>query len=153
MTKQARRFEIYLEDGADGIEHLTIAHLVNMRGEAHADASREQLVALACRIYDTRRERAKFFNNALLGEPVWDMLLALFCLPKRNQRLSASGLCHASGVPTSTALRWLHVIEQKGLVQRHPDEKDARRVWLSLTDKGDELLANYFSKIYHIMIP
>ena len=109
--------------------------------------SEQKLVELSCTIYHSRRLRTHFINNNLLGEPVWDMLLALHCFSGRGEALSVSGLCHAAGVPQTTALRWVQVMEQKKLVKRSKDAKDGRRAYVSLTDDSKKLLENYLATI------
>lgn len=109
--------------------------------------SEQKLVELSCTLYDSRRLRTRFINNNLLGEPVWDMLLALYCFSGRGEALSVSGLCHAAGVPQTTALRWVKLMEQKKLVKRSKDSKDGRRAYVSLTDDSKKLLENYFATI------
>ena len=109
--------------------------------------SEQTLVELACQVYQRRRLRARYINASLLGEPVWDMLLALYCFSGRGEALSVSGLCHAAGVPQTTALRWVQVMEQKKLVKRSKDAKDGRRAYVSLTDNSKKLLENYLATI------
>jgi DNA-binding MarR family transcriptional regulator len=109
---------------------------------------RAKLTKLACVMYETRRTRSRFLNGTLLGEPVWDMLLALYCLASRGEALSVSGLCLAADVPPTTALRWAQLMEQKKLIERKRDPKDGRRTYLSLTDEGDAVLSAYLSSIY-----
>jgi DNA-binding MarR family transcriptional regulator len=135
-----------------GLAHFTLTRELKGRPTGGKHIPREDLNALASRIYDTRRERARYFNNSLLGEPVWDMLLALYCMPAAGKPLSISGLCHASGVPQTTGLRWLQVMEQKGFVERNRDPEDGRRVWLSLSKTGEQLMSDYLSSIYRKMI-
>ena len=111
--------------------------------------SGDRLAELACEIYNGRRLRNRFINDNMLGEPVWDMLLALYCFTARGETLSVSALCQSAGVPATTALRWENVMEEKGLIVRTPDKTDARRVFMSLSDKAkammDEYLATYYA--------
>lgn len=107
----------------------------------------QQLVELACKLYHSRRLRARYINHSLLGEPVWDMLLALYCFSGRGEALSVSGLCHAASVPQTTALRWVQVMEQKKLVKRNKDSKDGRRAYVSLTEDSKKLLEDYLASV------
>ncbi|WP_051683439.1 MarR family transcriptional regulator [Sphingomonas sp. UNC305MFCol5.2] len=74
-------------------------------------------------------------RNELLGKPVfrdpaWDMLLDLVVAADERRAVSVSGLCHASGVPTTTALRHVERLETLGLLTRTPDPADKRRFWV-----------------------
>lgn len=117
------------------------------KGPKHPPTS-EQLVDLACDIYNGRRLRNRFLNDDMLGEPVWDMLLALYCFGARGENLSVSALCQSAGVPATTALRWENIMEQKGLIERQRDKTDARRVFMSLTDKAKAMMDEYLSIYY-----
>ncbi|MFM5918504.1 MAG: MarR family transcriptional regulator [Novosphingobium sp.] len=95
--------------------------------------------------YDLRRQRAKIFQDpALFGEPAWDMLLDLYIADLKGKALSVTDACIGSAVPSTTALRWIAIIQEAGLVAREEDPKDARRFYLHLTDKGSSLMQAYF---------
>jgi DNA-binding MarR family transcriptional regulator len=79
-----------------------------------------------------RRLRDKSLGD-IFGEPAWDMLLDLFIANDRGQEVSISSLCHAAAAPATTALRWINVLEERGLIVRQRDPNDGRRVWLMLT--------------------
>jgi DNA-binding MarR family transcriptional regulator len=146
---RAKRSDLVIEKDERGIEQL-FARLVETGEEHGAELPRDSLVDLACRIYDMRRARAHYFHNSLLGEPVWDMLLALFCLPAvRWEKLTVSRLSQAAGVPLTTGLRWSRLMEQKGLVERCPDPLDARRTYVTLSGEGEQLMCDYLSSICH----
>lgn len=102
-----------------------------------------ELCRLACRIYDARRAREKMLERRLFGEPAWDMMLALYCLPKRGERLGISALCNASAVPQTTALRVQQILIGESLIERVQDEVDKRRTWVRLTERGRNLLEDY----------
>ncbi len=111
-------------------------------------ADQQDLVTLARRFYRSRRLRPRVFSDeALFGEPAWDMLLDLFIAEADGKRLSVTAACIGSAVPTSTALRWLVILEDRGLVRRENDPSDARRVFLQLTSDGYAKMANYFLQL------
>lgn len=58
-------------------------------------------------IIRARQSRIRFFGNDLFADPVWDMLLDLAVARVEHRRVSVTSLCIASGVPTTTALRWI----------------------------------------------
>lgn len=72
--------------------------------------------------------------SGLMGEPAWDILLALFF--EEPDTLTVSSLCYGSGVPQTTALRWVSVLVSQGLVERTKHHRDGRIVLVSLSDKG-----------------
>ena len=93
-----------------------------------------------------RRRRARYLPDELLADPVWDMLLDLLDSEIAQRRVSVSSVCFASGVPTTTALRWLKTMEKKGLVIRRPDSLDGRRVYVELSPETSEALRRYFAE-------
>ena len=94
-----------------------------------------------------RRLRARYFDEELFADPAWDMMLDLFEAELSQRRVSVSSLCVAAAVPATTALRWLKSMVQKGLLIRHADPFDARRVYVELSPKASEALRRYFGEI------
>lgn len=94
-----------------------------------------------------RQMRLRFFGEDLFADPAWDMLLDLTAARAERRRVSITSLCIASGVPTTTALRWIKLLEQSGLVQRIEDETDRRRAFISLTDRGADAMARFFKGV------
>ena len=102
---------------------------------------------MALRLLKDRRDRHKFFSATLFGEPVWDILLDLYVRGASNQPTSVTSACIASGVPATTALRYIRLLERQGLVARRADAADARRNFLELSPRGQALLDNYLDEI------
>ena len=142
------RLELYLDGESVEDGSFTFRRLAEVDPNAGADLSEVELTELACRIYEARRVRARFLSMSLLGEPVWDMLLALFCFSARGRRLSVSSLCFASGVPSTTALRWVGVMEERDLIKRSKDVRDGRRTYLVLTEQGNRVMQGYLRSVH-----
>lgn len=107
-----------------------------------------QLAQHARAIYRGRRLRAQVIgDDSLFGEPAWDLLLDLFIASAEGKRLSVTAACIGAAVPTSTALRWIVILESRGLVWRENDPADARRVFLQLTETGQRKLTDYFRQL------
>jgi DNA-binding MarR family transcriptional regulator len=102
---------------------------------------------LVRRIIRQRQLRARFFDGALFADPAWDMLLDLAAARGEHKRVSVTSLCIASGVPPTTALRWIGQLTSAGLLDRVEDQADRRRAFLALSDRAAEAMARYFAEI------
>ena len=106
----------------------------------------EELVAFAKRISAMRGCRNNFLSDDLLGEPGYDMMLALFIADADGHRLTVSDLTRASGVPSTTALRWMATLQERGLTRRRLNNLDARMVFIELEPKGRDQVAAFLKK-------
>lgn len=79
-----------------------------------------------------RRRREQVFGPDLFGEPIWDMMLDLFANAAEGRSVSISSLCIASGVPTTSALRYITLLVDRGLLLRSQDAHDGRRILINL---------------------
>ena len=124
-----------------------------LRHSARRQPTRRELCRLASRIYDARRARERIFDQNFFGEPAWDMLLALYCLPARGELLTASSLAYASAGKPTTAYRWQTTLEAQGLIERGPSALDARKQFMRLTPEGRVLLEKYLTRLYYCDMP
>jgi hypothetical protein len=99
------------------------------------------------RIIRQRQIRSRFFDGDLFADPAWDMLLDLTAARAEHMRVSVTSLCIASGVPPTTALRWVGQMTVAGLFQRVEDETDRRRAFITLSDTAAESMARYFAEL------
>lgn len=99
------------------------------------------------RIIRQRQLRARFFDGDLFADPAWDMLLDLTAARAEHARVSVTSLCIASGVPPTTALRWIGQMVETGLLQRVEDETDKRRAFITLGDRAADAMARYFAEL------
>lgn len=99
---------------------------------------------LVRRMIAQRQARARYLPEVVFADPAWDMLLDLTAARAEHERVSVTSLCIASGVPATTALRWINQLEEAGLVERVADDIDRRRAFVALTDKAADAMAAYF---------
>lgn len=102
---------------------------------------------LVRRIIRQRQLRARFFDAELFADPAWDILLDLTAARVEHTRVSVTSLCIASGVPPTTALRWISQMVDAGLLERVEDEADKRRAFIALSDKAADAMARYFDEV------
>lgn len=84
-----------------------------------------------------RRARQKALPGRLLREPAWDILLELFIRELEGKGSTAKLAHFAAGVPCTTALRWLDVLEAEGFIARKADTEDRRFTIVALTAVGE----------------
>jgi DNA-binding MarR family transcriptional regulator len=100
--------------------------------------------------YRLRRERDQLFPG-LFVDPAWDMLLDLGIAREQQRQISVSSLCIAAMCPPTTALRHLEALQKAGLICRSPDPCDKRRMFLTLSDLGTELMDRWAHKASELL--
>lgn len=92
-----------------------------------------------------RRLRDRFFDSELFADPAWDILLDLLAARIEGDQVAVSSLCIAAAVPPTTALRWIKTMTDTGLLERHADPMDGRRIFIRLTDASADAMSRYFA--------
>jgi len=121
-----------------------IAALANVLPSSLAGAS---LAAMAERLYLERRRRDDYFPAGLFGEPVWDLMLALFIAREEGRRLSIAEAYEAARVKPAAGRRLLAKMEKSGLVARMAGQEDLRKRYVALTPNAAERLSDYLTRI------
>jgi DNA-binding MarR family transcriptional regulator len=88
----------------------------------------------ARRVLRVRQQRNTILGADSFRDPAWDMLLDLYVQDSGATGTMVSALCIASGVPQTTALRYIYRLEQLGLVKTTGHPTDQRRTMVSLTE-------------------
>jgi DNA-binding MarR family transcriptional regulator len=96
------------------------------------------LMSAATEMYRMRRARDQLMPAGLMGEPAWDILLALYS--EEPTALTVSSVCHGSGVSSAAGLRWIAVLEAENLVKRTAHERDDRIALVSMTEHGRSIV-------------
>lgn len=109
--------------------------------------SEGDLLERAMSEYRSRQRRCRHLPDELFGEPAWDMLVDLFIAALQRRQISVSSACLASGVPSTTALRWLGQLERMSLVAREASKHDLRVVLVKLTDQCFQTMVAYYSDL------
>lgn len=105
-------------------------------------------MARAVRILMLRQTRQTIFGNKLFGEPAWDMLLQLYASTLSGRKECVSSLCVASGVPSTTALRWISLLESRHWIEKHSDPLDGRRTFVAPTRKCLAAMDRFLGQTY-----
>lgn len=111
-----------------------------------ADARDLAFAVLAEQLYQERRRRSRHFPPHLFAEPAWDILLDLFVNGVRKRAISITSACIAGGIPATTGLRWLGLLEKEGLLVRETSGDDARVTWVRLSEQGMDAVRGYIAE-------
>jgi hypothetical protein len=98
---------------------------------------------LVRQIIRARRLRDQYLKGDLFADPAWDMLLDLLAAKLEDRRVAVSSLCIAAAVPPTTALRWIKILCDQGLILRVADPQDGRRVFIELAPDTSAMMERY----------
>jgi DNA-binding MarR family transcriptional regulator len=119
---------------SDALRHLTaLAESTDANTELRAPHDRRDF---ARRLLRMRQQRNAVLDADSFRDPAWDMLLDLYVQDAGNAGTMISALCIASGVPQTTALRYIYRLAQLGLVEITDHPTDQRRTMVSLSDRA-----------------
>lgn len=110
-----------------------IAFLQDAAAAGMKRPSYKSVTQFAAGMRAVRLRRNDALGTSVFRDPAWDMMLDLLVAADEARPVSVSGLCHAAGVPTTTALRHVDRLEALGLLSRSPDPGDRRRFWVEGT--------------------
>lgn len=128
---------------AFGERLLAIAN--GARGESE-DSHITPLVVAAQREIRRRSVRMRMDKNEKIGEVGWAILFDLYVMEALGRRVSKSSACIASGVPPTTALRYIDSLIAQDLISSESDAEDARRSLLRLNLTGKQLVEHTLCK-------
>ena len=120
--------------------------------EPHPGTDREaalECAAIARSMLRARADRRRFFEASLFSEPAWDILLELFVAYAMQRRIQVSAVGAAALIPPTTTLRWLNLFLTKGLIERKNDPSDARRIFVSMSEKGALAMMQHIRSLHH----
>lgn len=108
-------------------------------------ATNEQLARF---LIKSRQIRTKYLGEQVyLADPVGDMLLYLYVSRASGRAVIKSDLYTASGVPDTTALRWIRVMEESGLIHSTRDNSDRRLRLITLAPETAEAFDRYLDEL------
>ena len=70
-------------------------------------------------------------GNGLFSDSCWNMCLDIYICGLKDERVTVSAIAHSSGIPMTTAMRYINVMAQQGLIQKTPNPADNRMIFVS----------------------
>jgi len=106
------------------------------------------LAEAARQLLGERRRRAELFGADLFADPAWEILLELFLAGEADVRVSLAHAGSAAGVPAAAARRWVDVLEERGLLRKHPDRDAPERLLVDLTPDARDRMRHYLLEMF-----
>jgi len=147
--KSARQLAQKLLKFADDLEAQQKQYHSNISGNIDQNTMNElitdnfDILNLVEAEYESRRHRLKFIPVDLLGEPVWDILLKLLAHKIRGVCTSVEDLYKSSGVSKSTAIRYIRILEERGLIDREPHASYTDQTHVMICSEWMLILSKY----------
>ena len=89
-------------------------------------------------IRSAREGIGRFFDQSLFADPAFDMRLFVFLEEEEGRQVETSACYRASGVPRTTAVRWINMLIGMGLFHSAPHPTDRRLALLSMSEQARE---------------
>lgn len=157
FAKTLARIAEHEEDGPHGFAERPVSFraapanmlqpLVDLNATQHKNSEAKVNAHYIRETIKLRRMRDGHFDEDLFADPAWDILLDLLAARLEGKSVSVSSLCIAAAVPATTALRWITGMTENGILLRRMDPKDARRVFIELSEDTAKKLLGYFNDI------
>lgn len=146
------------ELGLDGKELSTFVNLLSRLISTSSETKEgprklpeQNLTIVAEKMYRLRRRRDALmtarFGGDIFSDPAWDIILDLYIHNSKNQDVSVTSVCSASMVPITTALRYITVLSERGLIERSKNPKDGRSYLLRLSAEAVQIVEELLTDI------
>lgn len=109
-------------------------------GERAAPVQRARIAILL------RHRRKDYFDHDLFADPAWDMLLHLFVAYEEQATISIGNCCAATTVPEVAAMRWVEVLEERGLLTIFDDAGDPEHRIVRMTDPAHHAMRDFWAE-------
>jgi len=111
------------------------------------DPEAAALASLASSIAAARRKLGTHLEASLFANPGLDIMLFLFAEGINGATVTTNACCAAAGVPRTTALRWIKLLQDRGLVDGSDDVSDRRVTMLALSPQGRTTIRTWLGEI------
>ncbi len=113
----------------------------NSKPEVINDA---ELVVRAENLLKWSRLKAQFLNlgTGLFSDSCWDMCLDIYICDLKEEQITVSSVAHSSGIPMTTAMRYINVMSEEGLLEKTPNPSDNRMVFVSTSSSCKERISD-----------
>lgn len=87
------------------------------------------------------------FGSGLFNDSCWDMCLDIYICDLKGEKVTISSVAHSSSIPLTTAMRYINLMAEEGLLHKSPNPDDNRMIFVKTTDIGKHKITAVISNI------
>jgi hypothetical protein len=72
-------------------------------------------------------------GNGLFADACWNMCLDIYICGLKDEQVTVSAIAHSSGIPMTTAMRYINVMVEQGLLEKSPNPADNRMIFVAVS--------------------
>jgi DNA-binding MarR family transcriptional regulator len=118
---------------------------ISVEGYVRETVRSASYLQIARYIISERQAATRLSAHDIFTNGPWNMVLDLYEKAWLQKSVSVTSLTIASGIPQTTALRYIALLERASLLARCDDHSDGRRVFLTLTRRGFDQVTDYLT--------
>lgn len=136
-------------DALDGLVARPESLVKSETAETPQQYSNTQLIARAEQLLAWSRFKAKTLSlgSGLFADSCWNMCLDIYICDLKEEQITVSSIAHSSGIPMTTAMRYINVMAEELLLEKTPNPSDHRMIFVSTSaackEKISAILANF----------
>lgn len=115
---------------------------IDLAGAIELEPAGGSVLARAVAQLALLHQRRALLPFAVVSDVEWAMLLEAFVAEGLGAVLQTRGLETAAGIPPTTMLRYISLLENKQLIVRAPSPTDRRATLVAITARGRRLVAS-----------
>lgn len=95
------------------------------------------------------RVKADILNmgTGLFSDSCWIMCLDIYICDLKDEQVTVSAVAHSSGVPMTTAMRYINVMAEEGLLEKSPNPSDHRMIFVSTSPDCKEKISTILTQL------
>ncbi|WP_109357454.1 helix-turn-helix domain-containing protein [Sphingorhabdus sp. EL138] len=111
------------------------------------DITAAELIHRAERLLKWSRLKADTLNlgSGLFADSCWNMCLDTYICDLKGQKITVSSIAHSSGIPMTTAMRYINVMAEEGLLEKSPNPSDNRMIFISTSETCKDKISTILS--------
>ncbi len=92
-----------------------------------------ELIRRAEKLLKWSRLKADTLNlgAGLFADSCWNMCLDTYICDLKGEKITVSSIAHSSGIPMTTAMRYINVMAEQGLLGKSQNPSDHRMIFIS----------------------
>ncbi len=98
-----------------------------------------------CLQWGRLKSRTLDFGNGLFSDSCWNMCLDIYICGLKDEQVTVSAIAHSSGIPMTTAMRYINVMVEQGLLEKSQNPDDNRMIFVTVSPEYQERIATLLS--------